>query len=211
MLTDSLLNNNSQFTLPYFFLGKSAWSRSGLPLSTIHSALSKRRPGTFLVLLSRPLWSFAQPLKPLCRVLARLNWMLLVWRPQTQMIDDRAASYGFSQAFCGCQECRLTIKESDEMEHKHTTRDKEARRNTCHKKSETMIPGISECRQHHNLTCKFPELSDHILTEAQTAELFILFSTLHVSSTEVLALRLIGTCAGRPQTTEYLTTTTPLL
>ena len=42
-------------------------------------------------------------------------------------------------------------------------------------------------------------------TESPTTQLSILFSTWNVSSTEVLARRLIGTCAGRPQITKYFT------
>ena len=52
-----------------------------------------------------------------------------------------------------------------------------------------------------------PKLSDLFLTKSLAVQLSIIFSALHASSTEVLTRKLICTCVGHPQTTEYLTPT----
>ena len=59
-----------------------------------------------------------------------------------------------------------------------------------------------EFRLHQHLTCRIQNYPIISSDESLTDQRPITSSTCHVSSTEVLARRLIGTCSGRPQITE---------
>ena len=139
--------------------------------------------------------------KETSRVPAEFGRILLIRRPQAQMVVN--ALLKLRCAICYRLSVAARTQSHDQRRrqdrvHEHN-KQQEPERIACYKKSDTTMSGISECRQRHSLTCQFPELSGHILTESQTAQLSIPFSALHVSSTEFLACRLIGTCARRLQ------------
>ena len=142
-----------------------------------------------------------------CGVLARLSWILLNWRSQTQTADRSryklriTTSYNHSAA---AKNAVTRIWEGDGMEHRHTTSNK-SQRETLATKTECNDNGNIENRQYQYPMYRIQNYPIIFFDVSLTAQLPTTFSAWHVTNTEDLAHELIGTCAGRLQNYQILT------